>query len=354
MKKEIGVAIIGFGYMGRFHLNKILKMDDMKVVGIYDIDEEQRQYAVNEYNLISYNSLEELLGNDQIQLIIISTPNDSHHQYAMKAIGAGKNVLCEKPAMLNLSDLQEVLDAAKKKGVIFTTHQNRRWDKDYDVVCKVVNQGLIGGITTIYSETHGQRGVCFGWRADPEKGGGMLYDWGIHLIDQLLYLFHDQKVISIYARLRSILTPVVDDYFEVELEFEKDIVAHISVGTFALQGRPRWFIFGDKGTLKLNDFSGVEGGVAKIKDYVRSFPRVSKATSLGPSRTMAHLERENFEDISLPIPDDKPMEFYRNLKAALLGEETPYVTPVEMFRDMSVIEKIFESNEKGERLKVCI
>lgn len=351
---EIGVGIIGFGYMGRFHFNKIQAMNGMKVLGVYDIDEEQREFAVKEHGLVSYDSAEEMLISETIQLVIISTPNDCHYKYAMMAIEAGKNVLCEKPAMLSVVDLKEVLDAAEKQNVIFTTHQNRRWDKDFDVVCKVVRQGLIGGITTIYSETHGQRGVCFGWRADPGKGGGMLYDWGIHLIDQLLYLFYDQKVISVYSRLRNILTPAVDDYFEVELEFENDIVAHISVGTFALQDRPRWFVFGDKGTLKLDDFSGVEGGIAKIKDYVRSFPRVSKTTSLGPSRTMAHLERENFEDLSLPVPEDKPMEFYRNLKASLLGEESPYITPDEMIRDMIVIEKVFESNKKGERLKVCI
>ncbi len=354
MSGEIKVGIIGFGYMGRFHLNKIQNMEGMKVVGVFDIDDEQKDYAIKEYGLVAYNTVEELLSNTDIRLVIISTPNDSHHEYAMKALNAGKNVLCEKPAMLTTAELKEVLTVAKEKKVIFTTHQNRRWDKDYDVVCKVVKQGLIGGITTIYSETHGQRGVCFGWRADPEKGGGMLYDWGIHLIDQLLNLFPGQKVVSVYSRLRSILTPAVDDYFEVELEFENDIVAHISVGTFALQDRPRWFVFGDKGTLKLNDFSGVNGGIAKIKDYVRAFPRVSKATSLGPSRTMAHLERENFEDISLPLPDDKPMEFYRNLRASILGDEKPYVAPEEMLRDLTVIEKVFESNDKGERLTVCI
>lgn len=350
----IGVGIIGFGYMGYFHLNRIKNMNGMKVMGIYDLEEKQKQFAVSEHGLISYETVDDMLNDCDIQLIIVSTPNDSHYEYSMKAIAAGKNVLCEKPAMLSVEELKAVLKAAEKHGVFFTTHQNRRWDKDFDVVMKVVNDKLIGGVTTVYSETHGQRGVCFGWRADSQKGGGMLYDWGVHLIDQLLCLFGGKKVISIYARLRSILTPSVDDYFEIELEFEGDIVAHISVGTFALQDRPRWFVFGDKGTLKIDDFSGVKGGIAKIKDNVRSFPRVTKNTSLGPSRTMAHLERENFEDITLPKPEDRQMEFYRNLEASLRGEETPYVTPEDMVRDLAIIEKVFESSEKGERLEVCI
>ena len=222
------------------------------------------------------------------------------------------------------------------------------------MVKRVVQSKKIGQITTIFSQTFGQRGVCYGWRADADKGGGMLYDWGIHLIDQILVLFEGKKVKSVYARLRSILTPIVDDYFEIELEFEDDIVAHISVGTFALQERPRWFVMGDKGTLKLDDFSGTKGGISKIKDNIRGFARVTPNKALGPSRTMAHLEKENIEDILLPSVEDTPHDFYTNLVRTINGDEMTIVSEEEMRRDMQIIESVFESNRLGQKISVDI
>ena len=354
MNPTIGVGIVGFGYMGYFHLKRIEAIDNMTLIGVYDIDENKREQAVNENHVLAYESFDALLADKRIGLVVIATPNDSHYPYAMASLAAEKHVLCEKPAMMTLAQLEEVLALAEKQQRIFTTHQNRRWDRDYSVVKQVVENRLIGDVWTICSETFGQRGVCFGWRADPEKGGGMVYDWGIHLIDQLLMLFPGQRVTGVYARLRSILTPAVDDYFEIELDFEGDIVAHIEIGTFALQERPRWFVFGDKGTMKLDDFSGKKGGIAKIKDNVRGFARVSETSNLGPSRTMAHLEKQDYEDIDLPEAKDAPLEFYRNLQAAIRGLEDCAVRPEEMLRDMRVIEKVFESNRLKQRLRVSI
>ncbi len=350
---RIKAGIIGFGYMGNFHMNRMRKMNGMEPYAAFDIDGTKLLDAKEE-GLLIYNELSSFLNDDEIDLVVICTPNEVHAELAIHALNAGKHVLCEKPATMSVAELEEVLESARRNNRIFTTHQNRRWDNDYKVVKQIVKEQTIGGITTILSQTFGQRGVCFGWRADPEKGGGMMYDWGVHLIDQLLMLFDDRKVISVYARLRSILTPVVDDYFELELEFERDVVAHISVGTFALQNVPRWFVFGDKGTLKLDDFSGTKGGISKIKDNIRGFRRVAQNASLGPSRTMAHLEKENFEDIYLPVVEDTPYEFYRNLIASIKGEETQVVTPEQMLRAMKVIETAFESSKQHTVIKKLI
>jgi len=352
-KKKIKAGIIGFGYMGNFHLNRMKSGEGIEAYAAYDIDPEKLEDARGE-NLLTFSSLEEMLTDEEIQLAVICTPNDVHADIAVKALEAGKHVLCEKPATLTVAELERVLSCAEKNNRIFTTHLNRRWDADYGTVKKVLENKSIGEPTTLISQVFGQRGVCFGWRGDPAKGGGMLYDWGIHLIDQILMLFPQQKVVSVYARLRSILTPAVDDYFEAELEFEGDVIAHILVGTFALQELPRWYIFGDKGTLKLKDFSGKEGGLARIKENIRGFERVPTGKKMGPSRTMAHLERENLEEIPLPVAEEEPYAFYRNLTASIRGEEKSLVTKEQMLRDMKVIEAIFQSDREKMRLEVEI
>lgn len=349
---KVKVGIVGFGYMGRFHYIKTKQIEDAITVGIFDVSDDPRLYA-REEGLKVYDSFLDML-SDEIDLVVISTPNDSHYEYAKLALENGKNVLCEKPVVLHLNEAYELIKLAEDNGLIFTVHQNRRWDKDFSVIKKVVNSKVLGDVVTIWSETFGQRGVCFGWRADPEHGGGMLYDWGIHLIDQILMLFKGKKVISVYGNLRSILTPVVDDYFEIELKLEDDITVHITMGTFSLIEKPRWFVISDKGTIKLDDFSGIKGDIKKIKDNVRSFARVKENSSLGPSRTLAHLEWQNFEEISLPLPDDEPMEFWRNLVAAVKGEEEQYITQDEIIRDMLVLEKVIESSKLKQRLEVNI
>jgi len=350
----IKAGIIGFGYMGMFHLNRIREVKGIEVKSAYDISDEALLFAEKE-NLVTYKNLKEFLDDEEISLVIICTPNDSHAELAMQSLNAGKHVLCEKPATLNVAELQAVLDSSKNNNRIFTTHQNRRWDSDYQVIKKTVDEGLIGGIHTIYSATYGQRGVCFGWRASKDKGGGMLYDWGIHFIDQILMLFPEYPVTGVYAKLRSILTPEVDDYFELQLDFANiDMVAHISVATFALQDLPRWFLFGDKGSLKLEDFSGIRGGAARIKTNIRGFERVKENSVQGPTRTMAHLERECYEDLELFRPEDQHLLFYENLIDALNGEKDIIVTPEQIMRDMKVLESAFLSNQRGQVLATKI
>lgn len=178
----INAGIIGFGYMGHFHLNKAHQLEELEVVSAYDIDAEKRSDAEKE-GLTAYDRLEDFLADERISLVFICTPNNVHAQLAIACLQAGKHVMCEKPVTMNSDELEQVIAAAEKAGRIFTVHQNRRWDEDYLMTCQAVQSGEIGNITTIQSRVYGQRGVCFGWRADPVAGGGMLYDWGIHLID---------------------------------------------------------------------------------------------------------------------------------------------------------------------------
>ena len=291
-----------------------------------------------------------MLEQAEIELIIICTPNNYHRFYAVEALRAKKNVLCEKPATMDAKEAEEIIGLAMQNKKFFTVHQNRRWDKDFLIVKGVKESKEIGEFHTINSWTYGQRGVCFGWRADPVAGGGMVYDWGVHLIDQILQLYKGIKIKKIYGRLESILTPVVDDFFEIKLILENGICANISVGTFALEPAPRWYVFGDRGTLKLDDFSGEKGGMARIKGTVKGFESVKGKTDLGPSRTMAHLEPENFEELTIPSKVDHQLDFYNNLVDAVKGKTEPYVTHDEIIRLMKIVDMVFESNKLGKVL----
>lgn len=338
--------------MGRFHFEKSKSFEGVKVIGAYDTDREKREDA-RQKGLDVYGELATFL-SAEMDAVIIATPNQWHAKYAIAAMRAGKNVMCEKPAAMSADEMMDIMAVSKETGKFFTVHQQRRWDSDYRLVSDLIYSGQIGNVTTIESRVLGERGVCFGWRADPESGGGMLYDWGTHLIDQILQLYESEHVTSVYARVLSVLTPAVDDFFEITLFLSNGVCAKIMVGTFALQKLPRWFIFGDRGTLRLDDFSGKIGGISRIKGDVQGFESVVGQKAIGPSRTMAPLKKEHIEQIDLPYEDDQSLAFWSNFAAALKGEADLYVTQNQILRQMKVIEAVFESAEKNEVIKVTI
>ena len=124
---------------------------------------------------------------------------------------------------------------------------------------------------------------------------------------------------------------------------ENGVCARVAVTTFALQKMPRWFVFGDRGTMKLNDFSGVVGGAARIREQVQGFDSVVGQKDLGPSRTMAPLHPDMLEALPIPKEEDMQMEFWDNLLRAARREEEPYVRLEQIYRQMRVVEAAFLS-----------
>ncbi len=338
-------GIIGFGYMGQFHYEKMKNFPErIKPIAVYDIAECRREEAAK-LGMHVHDNLEDFL-KDEINFVIIATPNQWHAAYAVEAMRAGMDVMTEKPVTMTVKEMQDIIACEKETGRLFTVHHQRRHDTDFQVVSDIIRSGKIGKITTLESRVFGERGVCFGWRGDPEYGGGMLYDWGVHLIDQILKLFQGRKVRHVYARLLSILTPAVDDYFELEMEFDERVCARMIVTTFALEKLPRWFVFGDRGTLRLEDFSGTAGSARKIRSGVGGYESVLGKEHLGPSRTMAPLLPEYMEEILLPEPKDESLVFWTNLLDALENGRQPEVTSSEMLRVMKIVEAGFLSSSE--------
>lgn len=348
----INIGIIGFGYMGRFHQEKISCFHNAVLAGVFDTDEDKLANAQRE-GIHIYRTLDAFLLSN-VDLVIIATPNQWHAPYAIAAMRAGKHVMCEKPAAMTVKQIEQIMCCSKETGKFFTVHQQRRWDVDFRAVCDVVRSKQIGKVTTIESRVFGERGVCFGWRADPKSGGGMLYDWGVHLIDQILMLYNEEKVTSVYARILSVLTPEVDDFFEIAMTFENGICAKVSVATFVLQKLPRWFVFGDRGTMRLDDFSGDKGGIARIKGEVKGFESVAEHKEMGPSRTMTPLNPQQIERIDLPKEEDMSLEYWDNLIKAAEGSAKPYVTMGQVLRQMKILEAAFQSASANEVIKTFI
>ena len=150
-----------------------------------------------------YKSADELLADSEVNTVILTVPNHLHKEMCLKAANAGKNVITEKPAAMNVAELDEMEAACKKAGVFFTAHQNRRWDRDMLIVKKAYDEGLFGIVFTIESKLHSGNGYMHEWHLYKKYGGGMIYDWGVHLIDQALFMMPGVKLKSIFADIKK-------------------------------------------------------------------------------------------------------------------------------------------------------
>lgn len=340
----LNLGIIGYGGMGYWHSINACKVDNVKVVAAFDICEEQVE-AARGAGLRAYSTLEEFLGDKEINTVLIATPNHVHKSLAIAAAKAGKHIICEKPVAINVDEFDEMLRAAEENNVIFTVHQNRRWDKDFCIARAVLESGTLGKIFTIESRLHGSGGLVHGWRAQKEYGGGMVYDWGVHFLDQLLLMIPG-KLRSVYGILNSVINSDVDDYFKIILRFDNDITVQTEVGTFCLRSLPRWFICGDKGSMSIDDFE-CSGGITKVNALAETITPVIIQTTAGPTRTFAPQPPESRENIELPVVDVNWIDFYSNVAQVIEGKEELIVKPVQIRRVLSVIEAVFESNESG-------
>ena len=199
MKK---IAIIGYGGQGAWHAEHAMHSDVVSLAGVYDISG-ARCDAARERGIRVYSSREELLSDPEVNIVVCATPNDSHKEIVISALRAGKHVICEKPVALSVTDFDDMCREAAAAGRLLTVHQNRRWDVDYLAIQSLLHTGEIGEAVNIESRIHGSRGIPSDWRCKAEHGGGMIYDWGVHLIDQILQLI-PEKVTHIYCEMTHI------------------------------------------------------------------------------------------------------------------------------------------------------
>ncbi|MBR5271526.1 MAG: Gfo/Idh/MocA family oxidoreductase [Clostridia bacterium] len=354
MKNQYLLGIIGFGGMARCHHLQLSKGNTkVKIKGVFDINKERLDVA-RELGYKAYSSREELLSDPEIDIVLVSATNEVHKEIAIDALNHGKHVLCEKPITPTSAELEEVMAVAQKTGLVFTVDQNRRVNKDFVLMRRCIESGKIGKPYVIESRVEGSRGMPSGWRTTKELGGGMMLDWGVHLIDQIMYMT-DEKVVNVFCKMYSVNYPDVDDNFRLTMTFESGLTAHIEVSTNNFITHPRWYVLGTEGTLQIDDW-GCDGKIVRCIDKENKWATEVVQTKAGPTKTMAPRNPESTEVITLSEPMDvidnlDPV--YEQLVDAIEGKPLK-ITPGQAMRVVKVMEACFESHEKQEAIKTNI
>ena len=337
------LGIVGYGGMGGWHANHALKSDVVELAGIYDIKPERREVA-KQKGIHAYDSMEALLSDESIDLVTVAIPNDVHKDVVIKCLLAGKNVICEKPVALSSAEFAEMVDAAHKSGKLFTVHQNRRWDVDFLAMKQLYNSGEIGEVFNVESRIHGSRGIPSDWRGEKEYGGGMLLDWGVHLIDQILQIYAGKKVKKLYCRFEHTTNFEVDDGFKLDLTFDGGEQAYVEVGTYNFIALPRFYMQAKKGTAMITDWRE-KCKVVKCKAWHES-DVLPVQTAAGLTKTMAPRDEVTTDTYEIERPHSDVHDFYRNFCAAIEGKEEQLIKHDEVMRVMKVMEASFKSVEQ--------
>ena len=243
------VVVIGYGSAGRrFHSYLVRLAPGLRLAGVSSRNAQTRTRIQEEQGVRAYAGLDEVLADPEVDLVVLATPHDVHADQVVRCLEAGKHVVTDKVMALTVAEVDRMIAARDASGKMLSVFHNRRWDGDYQTVRQVIEAGLLGDAFAIE--------VCIlrygpqrGWRAQASHGGGMLYDWGAHFVDQAVQIF-GPDVDRVYCTMQH-------GHWDMDVESHSQTVIRFAGGqtyTIVLSNlsrieKPRWFVMGTKGTL---------------------------------------------------------------------------------------------------------
>ena len=340
MTSPIKTALCSFGMSGLVFHSPFLSINPG--FNFYAVWERTKNEAQKKFsNVITYRSLEEMLADELVELVIVNTPNYTHYDYTKQALEAGKHVIVEKPFTATVEEAEELIALAKKQNKVLSVYQNRRYDSDYKAIKKVVDEHLLG--TLIEAEFHYDRFTeqlsYKVHKETPTPGVGIVYDLGSHLIDQALTLFGMPA--SVFADIDILRHgSKVDDYFEL-LMFYDHFRVRIHSSLLVREPLPAYIIHGTKGSFikaktDVQEIALQAGNIPNTPDWGRE-----------PENEQGLLHTEKDGKIIreyLPSFQGNYMDYYDGIYKALRLGQAPPVTAEEGLDVIKIITAAHESS----------
>nr|WP_294870944.1 Gfo/Idh/MocA family oxidoreductase [uncultured Pedobacter sp.] len=249
MEKKIITGLMAYGMSGKvFHAPFVDAHPGFK---LHAVTERNQKQAADDYpGVISYNTIDDLIADEAIELIIINTPNYTHFDYATKSLSAGKHILVEKPFTATSAEAKELFELADRMGKKIFFYQNRRWDSDYTAVREVIESGKLGKLNEVHFRYDRYR-LAIGpktFKEEPIAASGLMYDLGPHLLDQAISIFGKPETFhKILGKNRK--DTKVDDYFSIHLGYPNSVNVFVHSNLLLVDPLPAFVLHGEKGSL---------------------------------------------------------------------------------------------------------
>jgi len=246
--KTINAGLLAYGMSGKvFHAPFLQAHSGFNLRAVV---ERSHKNAVNDYPaIISYNSIEELLNDDEIELVVVNTPNNLHYEHAKAALTKHKHILVEKPFTATTAQAQELFELADSVGKQIFFYQNRRWDSDFTSVRNVIESGKLGKLVEMHLRYDRYRNVIGPkkFKENPVEASGLLYDLGPHLLDQVISLFG--KPLNYHKILgKNREGTLVDDYFSIQLTYPDSLHVFVTSSMLVVNPQPGFVLHGVNGS----------------------------------------------------------------------------------------------------------
>ena len=260
---DIKVGVIGYGgafNMGWGHLNE-MKKAGMTPTAVAEIDEKRLAVAKQDYPGIEiYTSVDEMLKKSEVNLLAIITPHNTHAPLAVKCLKAGRHVVSEKPLAITTAECDQMIAAAKKSKVVLSTYHNRHWDGHILEAMKHIRKGEIGKIVRVDVQMAGYGKPGDWWRSSKSISGGLLYDWGVHLLEYTLQIVNSEiEEVSgflwsdVWASQTKWKKDTIEDDGFLTVRYASGAWSTLSQSSIDARPNTNWFkITGTKGTYLMN------------------------------------------------------------------------------------------------------
>ena len=339
----IKVGVIGFGFSATvFHLPLIEATDSLELVAISSSQGASVRDAFP--NVQVFSSADELIQSADVELAVITAPNDVHFSLAKFCLEQGKHVVLEKPMATTGREAAQLVHMAQDRNLILSVFHNRRWDGDFLTVKTLIENNQLGGIRLFESHFDRLRPVVRErWKELPVPGGGVWFDLGAHLIDQALTLFGLPR--SLTARCLALRdNSKATDYFHVMLHYpDKEVILHSS--PYSAGPNNRFHIQGIKGSYVKH---GLDPQESQLKDGVspnNSSFGIENEEHFGVLYHGNHWSRIETEKGSY-------ISYYEGIAGAIERGEPVPVDSEEAVRVIKILELAEKSSYEGKTLSV--
>ena len=355
------VGLVGFGMAGRvFHGPLVSSVDGLELAAVVErhTDQARQRYP----DVTTYRTLEELLADSSIDLIVVATPSGTHFETAKQVLEAGQNVVVDKPLSVSSDEIRQLMELARAKQKLLIPFHNRRWDGDFLTVQKLLKEHQLGRV--VYIESRFDRwnpgATRRPWKDDPAQGGGVLLDLGTHLVDQALVLCG--KPLAVGAEvLRERDGEGSEDAFTIRLRYasgsgvnaQHSPVSHpersegsavpfrsgciVTLGANALSARAgaRFHVRGTRGNYRKKGLDPQEAALNKITRITAANWGQEAPAEWG----LLYVDVEGGM-VSRPVASlaGDYRCFYAGVREALLGNASPPVTAIEAWRVARILE----------------